>query len=121
MPTCYTKAEGESLAEAFAGAIIELARGGPAEDIGQGVPGHRAAVALAHGHISQLVPARDRHVNERKRDLPDRDLSALHPPVICLHQRMKSCTYILLSSQGLERYPIPIGTWLSQKKSPRAH
>ena len=76
--TCYMKAERKSLAEAFAGAIIEFARGGPAEDIGKGVPGHRAAVALAHGHIFQLVPARDKCTDERKHDSPARDLSRLH-------------------------------------------
>lgn len=81
IPTCHKKAEGDRLAEAFAGAIIELARGRLAEDIGQGVPGHRAAVAPAHGHISQLVPERNRHVCERKHNLAARDMSAFHPPL----------------------------------------
>ena len=112
------EAEGESLAEAFAGAIIELARGGPAGDVGQGVPGHRAAAALAHGHTSQRVPARDGHGNAGKHDLSARDLSALHPPVAPFRTRGKNHALMsLLPSQGLERYPSLISSSLSQKKA----
>lgn len=81
MPACYMEAEGESLAEVFLGAVIERARGGPAEDEGCGVPGHRAAAALAHRHISWLMSARDKQVDDRKHYLPAGDMSALHLPV----------------------------------------
>lgn len=71
----------ESLAEIFVGVVIECPRAGSAEDEGCGVPGHRAAVALAHRHICWPMSARDNQVDDTKHDLPAGDLSALHLPV----------------------------------------
>lgn len=118
------KAEGEGLAEAFAGAIIELARGGPAEDIGQGVPAHRAAVALAHRHISQLVPARERHANKRKHDLSAKDLSPLHPPVTPACTRGRNQVLIVFSLHEVWRYipssSVPPCLRKKKKKKPKS-